>query len=311
MTGLKRKMDRGVTLIELMIVMVIAAILVGGIYTLFISQQRSYSVQDQVVGIQQDARAALTIMAREIRLTGFLTGSTGFDINPGAVSFTTAVTPQNSNAAPDQITIVYAEQIVPGGAVTNVAGNAVTLPAGQVSALNIDAGNNRFIAFEGESPHVYQIFSTSGDQVSLTDPPGLGDALGGIGANAYLVQAITYRVQTGVLQRINENDIVGGTQPLAGDGTTTVVEDLQVAYQVAGSNDWIFDVDTLVWPGGATNADIRMVRISVVVRNNVPDPEGATFNQPPLEDHVGGLSGPDGFRRRVYTTVVKLRNVDL
>ena len=309
MTGLKRKMDGGITLIELMIVLVIASILVGGIYTLFISQQRSYTVQDQVVGIQQDARAALTIMAREIRLAGFLAGSTGFDINPGAVSFTTAVTPQNSNAAPDQITIVYAERLVPGGAVTNVSGTSVTLPAGQVAALNINTGNNRFIAFEGESVLVYQISSTSGDQVTLTEPPGLGDALGGIGANAYLVRAITYQVNAGVLQRINHN--TGDTQPLAGDGTTTVMEDLQVAYQVVGSNDWIFDVDTLVWPGSATNADIRMVRISVVVRNNVPDPEGATFNQPPLEDRVGGLSGPDGFRRRVYTTVVKLRNLDL
>ena len=75
------KNNNGVTLIELMIVLVIAAILVGGIYTLFTNQQRSYFVQDRVAGIQQDARAALGIMARDIRMAGLWTGAgsgTGF-----------------------------------------------------------------------------------------------------------------------------------------------------------------------------------------------------------------------------------------
>ena len=50
--------DKGVTLIELMIVLVIAGIVIGAIYTIFATQQRSYYVQDRVTGIQQDARAA-------------------------------------------------------------------------------------------------------------------------------------------------------------------------------------------------------------------------------------------------------------
>jgi type IV pilus assembly protein PilW len=52
---------QGFTLIELMIALVISAILVGGTYSIFITQQRTYILQDQVVGTQQDARAALTI----------------------------------------------------------------------------------------------------------------------------------------------------------------------------------------------------------------------------------------------------------
>ena len=85
------KVDKGVTLIELMIVLVIAGLLVGGIYTLFATQQRSYFVQDRVAGVQQDARAVLTIMARDIRMAGFVTGegsSSGFtDVTDGTNVF--------------------------------------------------------------------------------------------------------------------------------------------------------------------------------------------------------------------------------
>ena len=62
----------GMTLIELMIALAISVILVGGIYAIFVVQQRSYTVQDQIAAIQQDARAAINIMARDIRMAGML-----------------------------------------------------------------------------------------------------------------------------------------------------------------------------------------------------------------------------------------------
>src|SRR4030042_6264386 len=102
----------GVTLIELMIVLVIAAILVGGIYSLFMAQQRSYTVQDQVTGVQQDARAALNIVARDIRMAGLLLGSQGFNVNGAQFP----VTPNNNNAGPDSITVAYAaDPFISGG----------------------------------------------------------------------------------------------------------------------------------------------------------------------------------------------------
>lgn len=104
---------------------------------------------------------------------------------------------------------------------------------------------------------------------------------------------------------------------MAGDGINTIVEDLQFAYQVAGSNTWIFDTLADTWPAGNTFADIRMVRINITVRPAVQDTAvqnaapAAQFRQPALEDHTAQntLNGPDGFRRRVYTTVVKVRNL--
>jgi hypothetical protein len=100
---------------------------------------------------------------------------------------------------------------------------------------------------------------------------------------------------------------------LAGDGTTTFVEDLQFAYQVAGDTGWYNAPAD--FPAGTSQANIEMVRINVTVRTAVEDATvqdevpTAQFNQPALEDHTASLTGPDGFRRRVYTTEVKVRNL--
>jgi type IV pilus assembly protein PilW len=67
----KRLDSKGITLIELLVVLVISTILIGGIYRLFISQSKAYTIQDQVVEVQQNTRAAMEIMLKDLRMTGF------------------------------------------------------------------------------------------------------------------------------------------------------------------------------------------------------------------------------------------------
>ena len=61
----------GFSLIELMLAMVIGIIALAAIYGAFQSQQRSQVTQQLVVDMQQNARAALTLMCREIRMAGY------------------------------------------------------------------------------------------------------------------------------------------------------------------------------------------------------------------------------------------------
>ena len=49
--------------------------MIGGIYRVFISQTKAYTVQDQVAEIQQDVRGAMEIMVRDIRMAGFQTNT--------------------------------------------------------------------------------------------------------------------------------------------------------------------------------------------------------------------------------------------
>jgi type IV pilus assembly protein PilW len=82
----------GFTLVELMITVAISGFIIAAIYSAYLAQQRSYVTQEQVAQMQQNIRAAMDIMTRELRMTGFdPTGGaiTGIETaNPGLISFT-------------------------------------------------------------------------------------------------------------------------------------------------------------------------------------------------------------------------------
>ncbi len=65
-----RRLHSGLTLIELVVAMAVAGILLAGGYGIFLSHQRTYAVQDQVVEIQQNARVAMNLLARDLRMAG-------------------------------------------------------------------------------------------------------------------------------------------------------------------------------------------------------------------------------------------------
>ncbi len=69
--GLKNQTsDKGFTLIEILVAVAISGIVMAGIYSAYYSQQRSYEVQEQQVAIQQNLRAAMYFLEREIRMAG-------------------------------------------------------------------------------------------------------------------------------------------------------------------------------------------------------------------------------------------------
>jgi len=66
------KKYRGVTLIELMIALVISTIVLLGVATVYSSTKRSYKVQEEMGRLQENARYAFNIMARDIRGAGYV-----------------------------------------------------------------------------------------------------------------------------------------------------------------------------------------------------------------------------------------------
>jgi type IV pilus assembly protein PilW len=63
--------QRGVTLIELLVALVIFGVVIGAIYRLFVAQTRAYTVQDQVVEVQQTVRSVMEILLRDLRMAGY------------------------------------------------------------------------------------------------------------------------------------------------------------------------------------------------------------------------------------------------
>lgn len=61
----------GLTLIELVVALAIGLIVIGAVYRTFSTQQRTYTIQEEVAEAQQNARAAMTILMRDLRMAGY------------------------------------------------------------------------------------------------------------------------------------------------------------------------------------------------------------------------------------------------
>lgn len=77
------KTIKGFTLVEILVAMGIGMVVMAAVATTFTSQSRVYNAQEQVNEMQQNARAALDMITRELKMAGYKT-------NTGAVAGLTA-----------------------------------------------------------------------------------------------------------------------------------------------------------------------------------------------------------------------------
>ena len=94
------KTQSGLSLIELMVALAVSAILLLGVTTVYTASKRSYQVTDEFSEIQENARFALNVLAKNIRMSGFTgcasmeglegnvtnnTGDTNYDFSKASV----------------------------------------------------------------------------------------------------------------------------------------------------------------------------------------------------------------------------------
>ncbi len=267
------KTNKGVTLIELLIALVMSSILIAALYRVFISQQRTYTVQEQVVDMQQNARVGINRMMSEVRMAGFGNVGDVLDLVGGVNGFTQAITPGSNT-----ITIVGGfKQIRRDNgsliSISSASGNTITL---NYATDDFDGTAHRFISIGGvESSTVLQRdvrVLTLGSNLKFNHP---------VDTPIFKIQAITYTTGLSdgkpVLRR-NENT-GGGAQPLADN-----IENIQFEYFDAQGNPT------------ANPANIRMVKVAVTARTDMSDPQ---------------FKGGDGYRRRQIASNIYIRNMGL
>lgn len=74
---------QGFTLVELLVVICMFSLIMAAVYSVFVHSNRVYLSQEQVVAAQEEARSALDILGREIRMAGFIASNNqpgGFDL---------------------------------------------------------------------------------------------------------------------------------------------------------------------------------------------------------------------------------------
>jgi prepilin-type N-terminal cleavage/methylation domain-containing protein len=227
---MKRCREGGFTIIELMIALVISAVVTAAVYAIFITQQKTYAIQSGVTDMQQNARAALMLMVRDLRMAGAGVGSSFSvqDYANTAITASTTVT-QGAGDDPDAITVVYATEPDTTAFVSAMSSNVVTL----TNASGFSVGD--YISFETVRD-VFLINGVAGTQLTLDrDPPGnlttvANTTLGQTGARAYLVKAITYRLEGASLQR-RESTNSAATNEIGGS-----IKNLQVVQNYTGDS---------------------------------------------------------------------------
>jgi type IV pilus assembly protein PilW len=168
--------NQGFTMVELLVAMVVSLLALAAIYSTFLAQHRSYQVQEEAADMQQNIRAAMYYMQREIRMAGDnpfkslplsnfgiipINGHTGAGRN--SITFTEDVNsggtpPGNpSIGSPDGFLTGDNENITYALSGTNLqrTDNTVVPPNPQTVAQNIDAldlvyldANSNVIAFD-------------------------------------------------------------------------------------------------------------------------------------------------------------------
>jgi len=105
MGRIKTAASGGFTLLELLVAIGLSSIVVSGIYSTYYSQQKSYVRQTEVSAMQQNLRAAMYHMEREMRMAGYdptRRAGAGFQTaNSTSVRFTTDLTDDSGTGAPD------------------------------------------------------------------------------------------------------------------------------------------------------------------------------------------------------------------
>lgn len=304
--------ERGFTLIELMIGIVIALVVVVAGFTILTTTGRALRANDQVVDTQQNARIAMDLIVGDIKVAGFGLAGTLASTQVGGCKTPTAGIPfgiipsdkvsTGADNGADKISLVIPTTSVLWklSANTGVAGfKTITLQGGGGQSM-IDAGLNTVAATTAmisiNGVLTAQVESRAGDVLTLIDTVA-APAQFLAGTPVYLLQCIRYEIGTPAACTSNGPCLMRGT--VAPDLTTSLspivdgIEDIQFAYACDGClGTGIPDriIDDQGTPSGAfdqadfltnetwetapkTPDKIRLIQVSVVGRQ-VADDQG-------------------------------------
>ena len=308
-----RHSEAGFSLIEVMSALVILTIALTAVFATFISQQRSFTVQNRVAEMQQNLRHAVECTSRDIRLAGY--GIPGIVTVPnnviaaGVTSMRTLYAKDNTTG-PDEIYVLYMLDMDANQPPT--VNSIAMASAGSVTVDNavgfLPAGGELVLVTDASTADIFQTISVGGNVLTFGGVyGGIAHTLYGVGPPAATVakaRFLRYFIDGSdpahPTLMVDRNIPGQAAQPVADD-----IEDMQLDYGIDTSAPADGIVDSWV-PNPATLSQVRQVRLRFVARTRLPE-AGWVETRPALGNHAAGTT-PDGYRRRTYDIVIDLRN---
>jgi prepilin-type N-terminal cleavage/methylation domain-containing protein len=311
------KSERGFTLVELMISLVLFSFVVAGVLAVAAALTQGFRDQRSAITAEQAVRVPLDFMADAIRQAspGVSDPSKIVDAatcTAGAI----AVGNGSGTGSSDTLDLVYAS----GGIVTSLRTNpfivGTTTSMTVTDATQLAQGDYVLIT-DFSNGHLYKVTNVTGSVLTV--------AGSSCAAYTYAVGAIIIRAQHAkfsigavdgnpALMMDPDSDGSAAAEPLA-EG----IEDLQVAVGIdndgsngisevgnaAGDDEWYYNKPGETYSGSAS---IRAIRITLIGRTlDQLKAATASFARPLAEDHAAGTA--DRYRRRVLRAMVEVRNV--
>jgi len=154
-----RTCNKGFTLVELLVSIVVSGVVLGSVYSSFHAQQKNFVAQEQTAALQQNLRSAMYLMEREIRMAGYdPTGDAGAGIHTAqanSIRVTKDITDDSGTGAPDgnaddvNEDITYAVLDADGDGDMDLARTDANGVGNQLLAENIDALDFVYLDKEG------------------------------------------------------------------------------------------------------------------------------------------------------------------
>ena len=242
--------NRGLTLIELLVALVISAVVIAAAYRTFVGQQKTYTVQEQVVDMRQNARGAVITMMRELRMTGF--GGVGM-VLPITLGSSTYQNVVNANRpSTGWITIVTA--LTSSGTTLTGASSTYRITVSSLTdtsgATLFDTNMKKYISIGGVESNTITSINTGTKELTLKERLVYKHAAN---TRIYPIRAISYNAG------LRDENTGGGAQ-----ATAQNIESLRFEYLDAQGNT------------AASDAAVQMIRLRVTAKTDVSDPQYKT-----------------------------------
>jgi prepilin-type N-terminal cleavage/methylation domain-containing protein len=331
----RRRSQRGFTLVELMVSLVLFSLVIAGMLSIAVTMARSFREQQLTVSAEDASRQAMEFITDAIRSSspGVPTGRIEH-VNTCAFG---AYAISNRRAAPavaidtDALTIVYSPGVVTTATVVYSGGTGLTV----VDGSQFKAGDSVLVT-DFTTGHIAEVTAVAGNNLTLAGATcgvtmPINYAVGSLVIRVYRAQFFIADVD-GIPTLMMDPDEAG---PAAAEPLAEGIEDLQVmaGVDVTGdgltedgstTDEWHYNnlgdvqhpqppIPTSGLPAQGVNTGlpavgtVRALRVTLIARAIQPVTV-PIYTRPAAGDRALAVS-PDGFRRRVLNAIVEIRNL--
>jgi len=335
--SLPARSSAGFTLIELLVAIALGMVILAGLFRTFKVQQDSYVIQDQVSAMQQNLRAAMYMITRDLQMAGYYTN---FDRN-NTRQLDWNDLDGDSNPANNMETgrplLFTVNNAAVGGikagtdviVIVKAGAEGRTLTAGEGASGGVISLSNRRFDSDGEDDlnntskrfgllvkqdlsfaDFFMVNSASGSITPPTPPGGLTENYTS-GDNVYRADIIIYRVTDDaahpslVRKNLGNNT---GYQTIAEN-----IDNLQFRYLL---DDGTPNGTWTNAPVGNDQHRVRAVEVFLMGRTAFPqrgytDASTYTFGTGGTSESYTPAGDDRKYRRKTLTSIIKTRNIGL